>query len=104
MLRCSCSTAASYLGIGTLQFSGSLRVNYALHPSKSGLINKHTVKHTVKCSQVLVTSQERSAVVWCLYFDANIMQWLRIGVWRPFVGLCGDNISFLVPCARISPD
>ena len=21
-----------------------------------------------------------------------------------FVGLCGDNISFLVPCARLSPD
>ena len=40
-------TAASYLGIGTLQFSRSLRVNDALYPSKSGLINKHTVKHTV---------------------------------------------------------
>ena len=53
MLRCSCSAVASYLGFGTLQFSGSPRVNDpfwgALYPSKSGLINKHTVKHTVKC-------------------------------------------------------
>ena len=31
-------------------FSGSLRVNDALYPSKSGLINKHTVKHVVPCS------------------------------------------------------
>jgi len=46
LLRCSCSTAASYLGFGALQFSGSRRVNDALYPSKSGLlvINKHTVK------------------------------------------------------------
>jgi hypothetical protein len=51
MLRCSCSTVASYLGFGTLQFSGSLRVNDALYPFKSGLINKHTVKHTVKCCE-----------------------------------------------------
>jgi hypothetical protein len=39
-----------YLGFGTLQFSGSLRVNDpfwgALCPSKSGLMNKHIVKHT----------------------------------------------------------
>ena len=39
---------ASYLGFGTLQFSGSLRVNDpflgALCPSKSGLMNKHIVK------------------------------------------------------------
>jgi len=34
-----------------VEFSGSLRVNYALHPSKSGLINKHTVKHTVGLMQ-----------------------------------------------------
>ena len=47
MLRCSCSAAASYLGIGTLQFSGSLRVNSALYSSKTGLINKHIVKHIV---------------------------------------------------------
>ena len=47
MLRCSCSAAASYLGLGTLQFSGSPGVNDALYPSKSGLINKHTVKLTV---------------------------------------------------------
>jgi hypothetical protein len=37
-----------------VQFSGSLRVNDpflgALRPSKSGLINKHTVKHTVPVS------------------------------------------------------
>jgi hypothetical protein len=46
VLKClKCSTAASYLGFGTLQFSGSLRVNDALYPSKSELINKHTVKH-----------------------------------------------------------
>ena len=32
---------------GALQFSGSRRVNDALYPSKSGLINKHTVKHTL---------------------------------------------------------
>jgi len=30
---------------GTLQFSGSLRVNDALHPSKSGLKHHHIVKH-----------------------------------------------------------
>ena len=36
----------SEIRLGTLQFSGSLRVNDALYPSKSGLINKHTVKHT----------------------------------------------------------
>jgi hypothetical protein len=28
-----------------MQFSGSLRANDALYPPKSGLINKHTVKH-----------------------------------------------------------
>ena len=43
---------ASYLGFGTLQFSGSLGVNDpflgALCPSKSGLMNKHIVKHIVK--------------------------------------------------------
>ena len=42
---------ASYLGFGTLQFSGSLGVNDpflgALYPSKSGLMNKHIVKHIV---------------------------------------------------------
>jgi len=40
---------ASYLGFETLQFSGSLRVDAlflgALCPSKSGLMNKHIVKH-----------------------------------------------------------
>jgi len=36
--------------------------------------------------------------------DANVMWWLRIWVSGPFVGLCGDNISFLVPCARPGPD
>jgi hypothetical protein len=75
MLRCSCSTAASYLGIGTLKFSGSLGVNDALFPSKSGLINKHTVKHTVE----------------------HIVK--HIGEWKDRV-----NASFLVPCARPSPD
>jgi hypothetical protein len=47
VLRCTCSAAASYLGIGTLQFSESLRVDDALYPSKSGLTNKHTVKQIV---------------------------------------------------------
>jgi hypothetical protein len=45
---------ASYLGLETSQFSGSLRVNAlflgALCPSKSGLMNKHIVKHIVKPS------------------------------------------------------
>ena len=58
---------ASYLGLETLQFSGSLMVNAlflgALCPSKSGLMNKHIVKHIVD-----------------------------------------THLSFLVPCARLSPD
>ena len=45
----SSNAVASYLGFGTIQFSGSLRVNDpflgALCPSKSGLMNKHIVKH-----------------------------------------------------------
>jgi hypothetical protein len=47
-------------------------------PSKSGLMNKHIVKHIVH----------------------------RIWVSRPVVGLCRVNVSFLVPCARlpVSPD
>ena len=56
MLRCSCSAVASYLGFGTLQFSGSLRANDpflgALYPSKSGLINKHTLRHTAKSGPI----------------------------------------------------
>jgi hypothetical protein len=52
ILRCEHNALASYLGFGTLQFSGSLRVNDpllgALCPSKSGLMNKHIVKHIVK--------------------------------------------------------
>jgi hypothetical protein len=57
---------ASYLGLETLQFSGSFRVNAlflgALCPSKSGLMNKHIVKHTNIC------------------LDEHVMQWLRL-VW-----------------------
>ena len=45
--RTSPPSMASYLGFGTLQSSGSLRVNDALYPSKSGLINKHTVDASV---------------------------------------------------------
>jgi len=49
MLRCEHIAVASYLGFGTLQFSGSLWVNDlflgALCPSKSVLVNKHIVKH-----------------------------------------------------------
>jgi hypothetical protein len=36
---------ASYLGFEIS--CGSPRVNDALYPSKSGLVNKHTVKHTM---------------------------------------------------------
>jgi hypothetical protein len=47
MIGCECNAVASYLSFGTLQFSGSLRVNDpflgALCPSKSGLMNKHIV-------------------------------------------------------------
>jgi hypothetical protein len=51
-----CNAVASYLGFGTLQFSGSLGVNDpflgALCPSKSGLMNKHIAKHIVSRNQL----------------------------------------------------
>jgi len=43
------SSISCAVGIGTLQFSGSLRVNAALYPSKSGPMNKHIVKHIGTC-------------------------------------------------------
>jgi hypothetical protein len=48
MLRCSCSAVASYLGFETFWVLVGLMPSGALFPSKSGLIKKHTVKHTVK--------------------------------------------------------
>jgi hypothetical protein len=49
---------ASYLGLETLQFSGSLRVNalflVALCPSKSGLMNKYIVKYRGKLGRLFV--------------------------------------------------
>ena len=35
------------------------------------------------------------------YLDASARQWLRIWVWRPAMGFCRVNVSFLVPCARL---
>jgi hypothetical protein len=64
MLRCSCSAVASYLGFGTLQFSGSLRANDpflgALYPSKSGL-TRQTYRETYR--EVRTNTQMNKRIV-----------------------------------------
>jgi hypothetical protein len=111
MLRCSCSTAASYLAFGTLQFSGSLRVNDALYPSKSGLINKHTVKHTVpvKCLKENMLP-EKNVTYRFEQTYRETYRWPILGCecnavasYLGFETFCG-SLRVNVPCARLSPD
>ena len=76
---------ASYLGFGTSQFSGSLRVNDpflgALYPPKSELINKHIVKHI--------------GVSWIDFV-------FIVSAVGPVVGLAEPMFHFWVPCSRPS--
>ena len=69
------------------------------------------VQNLMGCAGCLTGKECRSMVilpvgrVWvCLYLDVNVRRWLRIWVSRPVVGLCRVTVSFLVPCARLSPD